>query len=82
MAAQYRTERTAAARLSKARSAQMARSITMPALQIRHCNGDDWRVHASFPDGSSEEISGFHTENEANAWIADKFQDWLARSDG
>jgi hypothetical protein len=38
-----------------------------------------WSVHAEFPDGSFEEISGFKTENEANEWIAKDLQDWLDR---
>ena len=70
------TERSATERLDKARQDQKARSVTMPALQVRNANGD-WRVHASFPDGNAEEISGFKTENEANTWIAEKLQDWL-----
>lgn len=64
-------------RLERARKEQMARSVTMPALQIRNTNGEDWRVHASFPDGSFEEIAGFQSENAANQWIAEKFQEWL-----
>jgi hypothetical protein len=71
------TERSPTERLNEARKDQKARSITMPALQVRNTNGADWRVHASFPDGSFEEISGFQTENEANTWIAEKLQDWL-----
>jgi len=53
--------------------------MSMPVLQIRNTNGENWRVHAAFPDGSFEEIEGFKNENEANAWIADKLQDWLER---
>jgi hypothetical protein len=73
------TDRSPTERLEQARKDQKARSITMPALQVRNTNGGDWRVHASFPDGSAEEISGFRTENEANTWIAEKLQDWLDR---
>ena len=36
-------------------------------------------MHAEFPDGSFEEISGFRSENDANAWIAKDLQDWLDR---
>jgi hypothetical protein len=46
----------------------------MPVLQIRNQNGGSWTVHAEFHDGSFEEISGFATENDANLWIATKFQ--------
>ena len=49
----------------------------IPILQIRNKNGGAWVVHAEFPDGSFEEISGFKTENEANAWIARGLLDWL-----
>jgi hypothetical protein len=72
-----KTQQSAAERLENARKEQMARSMTMPALQVRNTNGGAWRVHASFPDGSEEEISGFNTENEANTWIAEKLQGWL-----
>ena len=51
----------------------------MPVLQIRNTNGADWRVHAEFPDGSIEEISGFKNENEANEWIANSLREWLER---
>jgi hypothetical protein len=53
--------------------------MTAPILQIRNKNGGAWSVHAEFPDGSFEEISGFKTENEANEWIAKDLQDWLDR---
>jgi hypothetical protein len=51
--------------------------MNMPVLQIRNTNGGDWRVHAEFPDGSFEEISGFKNENEANEWIANSLREWL-----
>lgn len=54
----------------------------MPVLQIRNSNGGAWRVHAEFPDGSSEDIGGFRTENEANEWIAKDLQQWLERREG
>jgi hypothetical protein len=50
---------------------------TMPVLQIRNVNGGSWSVHAEFPNGTFEDISGFKTENEANEWIAKDFQRWL-----
>jgi hypothetical protein len=56
--------------------------MTMPALQIRNQNGGSWTVHAEFLDGSFEEISGFATENDANHWIATKFQGWLEQREG
>jgi hypothetical protein len=28
----------------------------IPILQIRHAEGDDWSVAATWPDGRSEEI--------------------------
>jgi hypothetical protein len=51
----------------------------MPILQIRNTNGGEWCVHAEFPDGSFEEISGFKNENEANEWIANSLREWLER---
>jgi hypothetical protein len=55
------------------------RTMTAPVLQIRNKNGGSWTVRAEFPDGSSEEISGFATENDANEWIAKELQSWLDR---
>ena len=49
----------------------------MPVLQIRNANGGAWCVHAEFPDGSSADIKGFTTENDANQWIATELQHWL-----
>ena len=49
----------------------------MPVLQIRNFNGGTWCVHAEFPDGSSDDIKGFETENDANQWIATELQLWL-----
>jgi hypothetical protein len=48
-----------------------------PILQIRNTGEQDWSVAATWPDGRSEEISGFKNESEANEWIATKFQAWL-----
>jgi hypothetical protein len=52
-----------------------ARAI--PALQIRHGDGDEWRVAATWPDGQVEDIASFQTEGEANEWIAKDFPRWL-----
>jgi hypothetical protein len=55
----------------------------IPTLQIRHCEGEDWCVAATWPDGHFEEIAGFRNEVEANAWIAKSFPAWLeARKSG
>jgi hypothetical protein len=48
-----------------------------PVLQIRHRDGDDWFVAATWPNGLFEEIRGFKSESEANEWIAKEFQAWL-----
>ena len=49
----------------------------IPILQIRHAEGDDWTVAATWPDGRSEEIKGFKSESAANEWIANRFAAWL-----
>ena len=49
----------------------------IPILQIRHAEGDDWSVAATWPDGRSEEIKGFKSESAANEWIANRFAAWL-----
>ena len=54
-----------------------ARAI--PALQIRHGDGDEWRVAATWPDGQVEDIASFKTEAGANEWIAKEFQHWLEK---
>jgi hypothetical protein len=49
-----------------------------PVLQIRRSDsGKEICVAATWPDGRFQEISGFHSETEANEWIANKFQQWL-----
>jgi hypothetical protein len=48
-----------------------------PVLQIRHRDGNDWIVAATWPNGAFEEILGFKSESEANEWIAKEFQAWL-----
>ena len=50
---------------------------TAPIMQIRQSDGDDWKVAATWPDGSSEEVGSFESEAHANKWIADKLQEWL-----
>jgi hypothetical protein len=52
-------------------------ALTPPILQVRRSNGDDWRVAATWPDGTSEEIPGFKSETEAKEWIANRLQDWI-----
>ena len=49
----------------------------IPILQIRHSEGKDWCVAATWPDGRLEEIAGFKNEADANAWIAEDFLTWL-----
>ena len=56
----------------------MTDTMTMPSLQVRHEEGRIWTVRATWSDGSFEEISGFPNELDANEWITNKFQDWLA----
>jgi hypothetical protein len=55
---------------------------SVPVLQIRHSEGHDWLVAATWPDGRYEEIAGFKNESEANEWIANKFQSWLDNRSG
>jgi hypothetical protein len=54
-----------------------ARAI--PALQIRHGDGDEWRVAVTWPDGQVEDVASFKTEADANEWIAKEFQGWLEK---
>jgi hypothetical protein len=52
----------------------------LPALQIRHsetATGSTWAVRATWQDGAFEEISGFHSEAEADGWITAKFPIWV-----
>jgi hypothetical protein len=56
-------------------------AISMPFLQIRNSNGGPWFVHAEFPDGRSEDIGSFRSENAANEWIAKDLQRWLEKRD-
>lgn len=54
---------------------------TMPILQIRHADGEEWKVAATWPDGRSKDIKGFKTESAANEWIANSFAAWLEKAD-
>jgi len=53
----------------------------IPILQIRHADGEEWKVAATWSDGRSEEIKGFKTETAANEWIASSFVAWLEQAD-
>jgi hypothetical protein len=52
-------------------------SSIIPALQLRHAEGQDWRVVARWSDGRLEDIGRFKSELEANEWIAKHFQTWF-----
>ena len=55
----------------------------VPALQIRHADGAEWRVAAKWPDGHVEDIAAFGSEQDANEWIVKDFPAWLdARMNG
>jgi hypothetical protein len=49
----------------------------IPVMQIRHNEKDEWFVAAKWPDGRTEDVMGFATESDANAWIANELQAWL-----
>ncbi len=51
--------------------------MTMPVLQVRHDPQDRWWVAARWPNGEVENIRGFVSENDANAWIATEVDAWL-----
>jgi hypothetical protein len=53
------------------------RGSAIPTPQVRHAEGEGWRVAARWPDGHVEDIGAFKTEVEANEWIAKHFQMWL-----
>jgi hypothetical protein len=57
--------------------ANNAMTDQIPVLQIRHTDGEAWKVAATWPDGRFEEIKGFKSESEANEWIAHSLQEWL-----
>ena len=48
-------------------------ACAVPSLQIRHGDGDEWWVAATWPDGQIEDIASFKSELDANAWIAKDF---------
>ncbi len=51
--------------------------MTVPIMQIRHDPSDRWWVAARWPDGRSEDIKDFRSENAANEWIANELDAWL-----
>jgi hypothetical protein len=53
------------------------RGSLIPTPQVRHAEGEGWRVAARWSDRHVEDIAGFKTELEANEWIAEDFQTWL-----
>jgi hypothetical protein len=59
------------------RSSNMTQDTVIPALQVRHSEGQGWSVAARWPDGHIEHIAIFKSEFEANEWIANDFQTWL-----
>jgi hypothetical protein len=53
-----------------------------PVLQIRRSDvGKEISVAAIWPNGRTQEVSGFKSESEANEWIANKFQQWLEEAE-
>ena len=52
--------------------------MTVPIMQVRHDSNDQWWVAAKWPDGAIEDIRGFKSENEANEWISNELETWLA----
>jgi hypothetical protein len=54
----------------------MTRELTLTAQPIKGSPG--WFVQILFPDGREKRISSFLTEAEAQAWIANESDDWLA----
>ena len=52
-------------------------ACAVPSLQIRHGDGDEWWVAATWPDWQIEDIASFKSELDANAWIAKDFPHWL-----
>jgi hypothetical protein len=59
------------------RSSNTTQDTVIPALQVRHSEGEGWSVAARWPDGHIEHIAIFKSEFEANEWIANDFQTWL-----
>jgi hypothetical protein len=53
--------------------------IAEPILTPHPIKGSPgWFVKISFPDGRERRISRFVTETEAQAWIENESDDWLA----
>jgi hypothetical protein len=58
--------------------AAMSHTLATPALAVVHEGSRRWVVRATWPDGRVDGASGFESEQEANDWIANHFQQWLA----
>ncbi len=54
----------------------MTRELTLRPQQIKGSPG--WFVQILFPDGREKRISRFLTKEEAQAWIKNESDDWLA----
>ena len=54
----------------------MMKKLTLTPRPIKGSPG--WFVQILFPDGREKRISRFETEAEAQAWIANESDDWLA----
>ena len=54
----------------------MSKDLTLTPRPIKGSPG--WVVQVSFPDGREKRISRFTTEAEAQAWIDNESDDWLA----
>jgi len=54
----------------------MTKELTLTPQRIVGSSG--WFVQILFPDGREKRISRFLTEAEAQAWIANESDDWLA----
>ena len=56
----------------------MTMKLTLTPQPIKGARG--WFVRVVFPDGREKRISRFSTQVEAEAWIANESDDWLAGS--
>jgi len=54
----------------------MTKELTFTPLPIKGSPG--WFVQIRFPDGREKRISRFITQAEAQAWIDNESDDWLA----
>jgi hypothetical protein len=54
----------------------MTRALTLTPQPIKGSSG--WFVQILFPDGREKRISRFITAAEAQAWIDNESDDWLA----